>query len=132
MKEESSTGHEASEPTQPRSQPHHARKPAHLPARRPILGEKDVAAICRNAQGLLAFHDRFVSDLQEATVGLGLGRAFEMGERREETNVKFDGSEASALPTIDQAVAVVAERFVAEVSPSMVVTICGLLSALLL
>ena len=132
MKEESTSGHEASGPAQPRSQPNHARKPAHLPARRPILGAKDVAAICRNAQELLAFHDRFVSDLREATVGFGLGRAFEMGEQREETNVKSDGSEAAALPTIDQAVAVVAEKFVAEVSPPLDVAICGVLNVLVL
>lgn len=132
VKEELSAGQEASGPAQPRSQPNHARKPAHLPARRPILGAKDVAAICRNAQELLAFHDRFVSDLREATAGFGLGRAFEMGERREETNVKFDGSEAAALPTVDQAVAVVAEKFVAEVSPLLDVATCGVLSVVVL
>ena len=50
-------------------------------------------------------------------VGFGLARAFEMGERKEEVAMKLDGSEAAALPTIDQAVAIVAERFVSEVSP---------------
>ncbi|KAH9927267.1 uncharacterized protein B0H18DRAFT_1003792 [Fomitopsis serialis] len=98
-------------------QVHHSRKHAQAPARRPILADKDVSAICRNAQELLAFHDRFVCELRDAMVGFGLSRAFEMGERKEEVALKPDGSEAAALPTIDQAVAIVAEAFVTE-SPS--------------
>ncbi|KZT70358.1 hypothetical protein DAEQUDRAFT_725646 [Daedalea quercina L-15889] len=115
-KEESAHGHEGSGPAHPRSQTQHTRKHTQLPTRRPILAEKEVAAICRNAQELLDFHDNFVGHLRDAMVGFGLARAFEMGERKEEVAMKLDGSEAAALPTIDQAVAIVAEKFVSEVS----------------
>ncbi|TFY55088.1 hypothetical protein EVJ58_g8470 [Rhodofomes roseus] len=110
-KEDSVAGHEALGPAPPRSQTHHRK---HAQTRRPILAERGVSAICRNAQELLAFHGRFVSELREALVGFGLSRAFEMGERKEEVAMKLDGSEAAVLPTIDQAVAIVAEKFVTE------------------
>ncbi|KAI0751110.1 hypothetical protein C8Q80DRAFT_1268399 [Daedaleopsis nitida] len=77
----------------------------------PVLIEREVRAVCRNAQELLNFHERFVCELRDAVAVLGFQAVFaqpveEYPEQR--------GSEESMTERLERAVAVVAAKFVNE------------------
>lgn len=98
----------------------HSHKNKHV--RRPIFAEKDVRAVCRNANELLRFHDQFVRELREAVDDYGLARAFVLPEHGEEERTKpVEGAEPVVLERIDEAVSVVAEKFINQVR------LCGFL-----
>ncbi|CCM02330.1 uncharacterized protein FIBRA_04422 [Fibroporia radiculosa] len=81
--------------------------------RRPILVEKDIHTVCRNADELLRVHDIFVRELRGAVSSLGLGKAFMLGEDGTLSRVpNIELVEPVVLDRIDEAVAAVAEIFI--------------------
>ena len=78
----------------------------------PVLIEREVRAVCRNAQDLLNFHERFVGELREAVGLMGFSPAF--SHPGEEVTALGCGEE-TVMETVEQAVEVVAAKFVNEV-----------------
>ncbi|KAF9813567.1 hypothetical protein IEO21_05499 [Rhodonia placenta] len=83
--------------------------------RRPLLAEKDVRAVSRNADELLRFHDRFVRELRETVGDYGLSRAFVTDLSDEgKSSPNVDDAEPVGLDRIDEAVSIVAEKFISQ------------------
>ncbi|KAH9948767.1 hypothetical protein B0H21DRAFT_689481 [Amylocystis lapponica] len=80
--------------------------------RRALLAEKDVREVCRNADELLRFHERFVEELREVVSPTGFGAAFVPGRREEAADA--EDAEVMATERIDEAVGAVAEKFVSQ------------------
>ncbi|KAI9000707.1 hypothetical protein BD414DRAFT_10781 [Trametes punicea] len=82
----------------------------------PVLAEKDVRAVCRNAQELLRFHERFVGELRAAVGLVGFGMVLG-GEESWIRGVRGEGEgedEGVGAELIEHAVEVVATKFVSE------------------
>ncbi|KAI0371547.1 hypothetical protein BV20DRAFT_941647 [Pilatotrama ljubarskyi] len=77
-----------------------------------ILAEKEVRAVCRNAQELLSFHERFVGELRAAVGLVGFGMVFS-GDEGWMQEMRGDG-EGVIADLIEHAVEVVATKFVDE------------------
>ncbi|GJE84557.1 Dbl domain-containing protein [Phanerochaete sordida] len=80
------------------------------PARRPIFSEQDMQLLRRNAQELLAWHERFVVILERALVPHGLGWVFaQVSERRGRENRQ--SNEDMAAESVDGVVNVIMDIF---------------------
>ncbi|KAI0722350.1 hypothetical protein C8T65DRAFT_629037 [Cerioporus squamosus] len=77
----------------------------------PILIEREVRAVCRNAQELLKFHERFVAELRDAVDVVGFRGAFvQSGEE----SPGYRSGEDIVTERVERAVEVVASKFVNE------------------
>ncbi|TFK90851.1 Dbl homology domain-containing protein [Polyporus arcularius HHB13444] len=77
----------------------------------PMLIEREVRAVCRNAQELLKFHERFVAELRDAVDAVGFRGAFaQTGEESPE----YRSGEDSVTERVERAVEVVAAKLVNE------------------
>ena len=57
-------------------------------ARRMLLTEKDMRTLCRNAEELLLFHERFVEELKAAVGDLGFSSVFSPNEGDAEADAR--------------------------------------------
>ena len=78
----------------------------------PIMIEREVRTVCRNAQELLEFHERFVDELRTAVSSAG----FQEDLSPEGDGWSRKGGEEAVIEEIEHAIEVVAEKFVHEVS----------------
>ncbi|PCH40801.1 hypothetical protein WOLCODRAFT_150832 [Wolfiporia cocos MD-104 SS10] len=98
---------------EPVSHGHAAAKGKH--ARRAILLDGDVRAVCRNARELLEFHERLVEELHGVVAPYGLSSMFDAHGRDGKAPGGADEiPEESTLEHVDDAVSVVAEMFVSQ------------------
>ena len=82
----------------------------------PVMIEREVRAVCRNAQELLDFHERFLDELRAAVNATGFEEAFSPA------GVGWPGKgggEELVMEEIEQAIGDVVEKFVREVSACM-------------
>ncbi|KAI0329540.1 hypothetical protein GY45DRAFT_1252653, partial [Cubamyces sp. BRFM 1775] len=82
----------------------------------PVLAEKEVRAVCRNARELLSFHERFVGELRAAVGLVGFGMVLGGGDGEDEAwmrDMHGDG-EGVVADLVEHAVEVVANKFVNE------------------
>lgn len=89
-----------------------------------LVSQAEMEKVERNARELLKFHERFVSDLQDAVSGLGFADALRVpGEDSSGDDTSRSGSEGSgegglvgeAIDGTDEAVELVSRMFVTEV-----------------
>ncbi|KAI0774588.1 hypothetical protein C8Q74DRAFT_1199734 [Fomes fomentarius] len=77
----------------------------------PVLIEREVRAVCRNAQELLKFHERFVHELRDAVGVCGFGGALaQTGEEPSE----YRSGEEYVTERVERAVEIVAAKFANE------------------
>ncbi|EKM59749.1 uncharacterized protein PHACADRAFT_137914 [Phanerochaete carnosa HHB-10118-sp] len=84
-------------------------------ARRPLLSEQDVQLLRRNAQDLLAWHERFVTMLERALVPSALAWVFAQVSERRGREMR-QSTEDMTVQSVDEAVDVVMDLFVQEAS----------------
>ena len=78
-----------------------------------MLIEREVRAVCRNAQELLRFHERFVGELRDAVDVLGFRGAFAQSGQE---SPQYRSGDDGVTERVERAVEVVAAKFVNEVS----------------
>ena len=76
----------------------------------PLLSEKDARAVCRNAQDLLKYHERFVEELRDAIGVTSFRVAFIQGSENDAQR-----AEEVVAEEVERAVELVAAKFVDEV-----------------
>ena len=75
--------------------------------------ERDVRAVCQNAQELLRFHERFVGELRDAVDVLGFGGAFAQSGQE---SPQYRSGDEGVTERVERAVEVVAAKLVDKVS----------------
>ena len=86
------------------------------PARRPILSEKEMGDITRNAEQLVKFHENFIQELKSAVEPLGYGSAFIRSPLAVSPVPNFNGDMKCALENVEGAIRLVADAFTQQVS----------------